>query len=87
MGREDVVTWSSSSIGAWIGSGPVETRCGASSTPKGTGGGLRIFGKTFGDYLRFAAGIVALVVVVGVARLASSLAGVPVSSAKFMSGA
>ena len=48
---------------------------------------MRIFGKTFGDYLRFAAGIVALVVVVGVARLASSLAGVPVSSAKFMSGA
>jgi len=46
---------------------------------------MRIFGKTFGDYLRFAAGIVALVVVVGVARLALSLAGVPVSSAKFVS--
>ena len=46
---------------------------------------MRIFGKTFGDYLRFAAGVVALVVVVGVARLALSLAGVPVSAAKFFS--
>jgi hypothetical protein len=46
---------------------------------------MRIFGKAFADYLRFAAGIVALVVVVGVARLALSLAGVPVSSARFVS--
>jgi hypothetical protein len=46
---------------------------------------MRIFGKTFGEYLRFAAGVVALVVVVGVARLVLSLAGVPVSAAKFLS--
>jgi hypothetical protein len=46
---------------------------------------MRIFGKTFGDYLRFAAGVVGLVVVVGVARLVLSLAGVPVSAAKFFS--
>jgi hypothetical protein len=46
---------------------------------------MRIFGKTFGDYLRFAAGVVGLVVVVGVARLVLSLAGVPVSAAKFVS--
>jgi hypothetical protein len=46
---------------------------------------MRIFGKTFSEYLRFAAGVVALVVVVGVARLVLSLAGVPVSAAKFLS--
>ena len=38
---------------------------------------MRIFGKTMGEYLRFAAVILALVVVVGVARLALDLAGVP----------
>ena len=46
---------------------------------------MRIFEKTLGDYLRFAAGVVALVVVVGVARLVLSMAGVPVSAAKFVS--
>jgi len=46
---------------------------------------MRIFGKTLGEYLRFAAGVVALVVVVGLTRLALSLAGVPVSAAKFVS--
>lgn len=46
---------------------------------------MRIFGKTLGDYLRFAVGIVALVVVVGVARLVLSMAGVPVSTVKFLS--
>jgi hypothetical protein len=46
---------------------------------------MRIFGKTIGEYLRFAAGVIALVVVVGAARLALSLAGVPVSAAKFVS--
>ena len=45
---------------------------------------MRIFGKTVGDYLRFAAGVVALVVVVGVARLALDLGGVPVSSVRFV---
>jgi hypothetical protein len=46
---------------------------------------MRIFGRTFGDYLRFATGIVALVVVVGVARLVLSMAGVPVPAVKFVS--
>jgi hypothetical protein len=46
---------------------------------------MRIFGKTLGDYLRFAAGVVALVVVVGVARLALDLEGVPVSTVRFVS--
>jgi hypothetical protein len=46
---------------------------------------MRIFGKTIGEYLRFAAGIVALVVIVGVARLVLSMAGVPVSAVKFLS--
>jgi hypothetical protein len=46
---------------------------------------MRIFGKTLDDYLRFATGVVALVVVVGVARLVLSMAGVPVSAAKFVS--
>jgi hypothetical protein len=42
-------------------------------------------GRTFGDYLRFATGTVALVVVVGMARLALSMAGVPVAAARFVS--
>lgn len=46
---------------------------------------MRLFGKTIGEYLRFSAGVVALVVVVGVARLALSLAGAPVSTTKFVS--
>jgi hypothetical protein len=46
---------------------------------------MRIFGKTVGDYLRFAAGVVALVVVVGVARLALDLGGVPVSAVRLVS--
>jgi hypothetical protein len=46
---------------------------------------MRIFGKAFGDYLRFAAGVVALVVVVGLTRLVLSLAGAPVSAAKYVS--
>jgi hypothetical protein len=46
---------------------------------------MRIFGKTVGDYLRFGVGVVALVVVVGVARLALDLGGVPVSSVRFVS--
>ncbi len=46
---------------------------------------MRIFGKTMGEYLRFAAVILALVVVVGVARLALDLAGVPVSVVRFAS--
>src|SRR5262245_35967425 len=46
---------------------------------------MRIFGKTVGEYLRFAMGVVVPVVVVGVVRLALSLAGAPVSAAKFFS--
>jgi hypothetical protein len=46
---------------------------------------MRIFGKTIGEYLRFATGIVALVVVVGVTRLALSMAGLPVSTVRFVS--
>jgi hypothetical protein len=46
---------------------------------------MSIFGKSVGAYLRFAVGVVALVVVVGVARLALDMSGVPVSSVKFVS--
>jgi hypothetical protein len=46
---------------------------------------MRIFGKSLGDYLRFAAGVVVLVVIVGVARLVLSLAGAPVGTTKFLS--
>jgi hypothetical protein len=46
---------------------------------------MRIFGKTVGDYLHFAMGVVVLVVVVGLARLALSLAGAPVSAVKLVS--
>lgn len=46
---------------------------------------MRIFGRTLGDYLRFAAGVVALVVIVGVARLVLSLAGAPPDTTKFLS--
>jgi hypothetical protein len=46
---------------------------------------MKIFGKTVGEYLRFAAGVVALVVVVGLARLGLSMAGVPVGAVKWLS--
>jgi hypothetical protein len=47
---------------------------------------MRIFGKSFGEYLRFAAIVMALVAVVGFARLLLSLAGVPVvAAARFFS--
>jgi hypothetical protein len=46
---------------------------------------MRIFGKTLGEYVRFAWVVMALVVVVGVARLALSLAGLPVSGVKYFS--
>jgi hypothetical protein len=46
---------------------------------------MRIFGKTAGEYLRFAAGVIALLVLVGLARLVLSLADVPVSVVKFVS--
>ena len=46
---------------------------------------MRIFGKTLSEYLRFQAPILVLIVVVGLARLALSLAGVPNSAAKWLS--
>jgi len=46
---------------------------------------MRIFSKTAGEYVRFAAGVIALVVLTGVARLALSMAGAPVGVVKFVS--
>jgi hypothetical protein len=46
---------------------------------------MRIFGKTSVEYVRFAAGILALAVLVGAVRLVLSLAGAPVSVVKFFS--
>jgi len=44
-----------------------------------------IFGKSLSDYVSFEKGFLILVVVVGLARLALSLLGVPNSTAKFVS--
>jgi len=46
---------------------------------------MNIFGKSLSDYVRFERGFLILVLVVGVARLALSLLGVPNSTAKFLS--
>lgn len=46
---------------------------------------MRIFGKSLSDYVRFERVFLILVLVVGVARLALSLLGVPNSTAKFLS--
>jgi hypothetical protein len=46
---------------------------------------MRIFGKTIGDYLRFAAPVLAVVAGVGVVRLALSMGGLPVDRVKFVS--
>ena len=46
---------------------------------------MNIFGKSLSDYVRFERGFLILVVVVGIARLALSLLGVPNSTAKFLS--
>lgn len=46
---------------------------------------MRIFGRTAGEYVRFAAGIIVLAVLVGLARLALSMAGAPVSVVRFVS--
>ena len=46
---------------------------------------MRIFGKSLSDYVSFEKGFLILVVVVGLARLALSLLGVPNSTAKFVS--
>jgi hypothetical protein len=46
---------------------------------------MRIFGKSFSEYVRFQKIILWLIVVVGVGRLALSLGGVPNSTAKWVS--
>lgn len=47
---------------------------------------MRIFGKSLAEYARFESGFLLLVLVVGVARLAASLLGVPTNSqVKFLS--
>lgn len=46
---------------------------------------MKIFGKTLGEYLRFQRVILALILVVGLARLVLSLAGVPNDVARWLS--
>src|SRR5262245_45746270 len=46
---------------------------------------MKIFGKTISEYVSFAKGILILVLVVGLARLILSLAGVANSADKFLS--
>jgi hypothetical protein len=46
---------------------------------------MKIFGKSLSDYARFESGFLILVLVVGVARLAASLLGVPNAKVKFLS--
>jgi len=46
---------------------------------------MNIFGKSLSDYVKFEGGFLILVLVVGLARLALSLVGVPNSTAKFLS--
>ena len=46
---------------------------------------MKIFGKSISDYIRFERGFLILVLIVGLARLALSLLGVPNSTAKFLS--
>ena len=46
---------------------------------------MQIFGKSFSEYVRFEKIILWLIVVVGLGRLALSLAGVPNSAAKWLS--
>jgi hypothetical protein len=46
---------------------------------------MKIFGKPLSEYFAFQSWFIVLIVVVGVARLALSLAGVPASSVKWVS--
>ena len=46
---------------------------------------MKIFGKSFSEYARFEKVILWLIVIVGLGRLALSLAGVPNSAAKWLS--
>ena len=46
---------------------------------------MKIFGKAFGEYVAFSKWVLVFILVVGVARLALSLAGVPNSTGKWLS--
>ncbi|HSE36740.1 MAG TPA: hypothetical protein VLG74_05500 [Blastocatellia bacterium] len=46
---------------------------------------MKIFGKSLSEYFRFQKVILWLIVIVGVGRLALSLAGVPISTARWLS--
>ena len=46
---------------------------------------MKIFGKSFSQYVTFEKGFLILVLVVGLARLALSLAGLPNATVKFVS--
>ena len=46
---------------------------------------MNIFGKRLAEYVAFSKGFLALILVVGIARLALSLGGVPNSTAKWLS--
>jgi hypothetical protein len=46
---------------------------------------MKIFGKSLADYVKFEKGFLILILVVGVARLAASLLGVPNATVKFLS--
>jgi hypothetical protein len=46
---------------------------------------MTIFGKSISEYYQFAKGILVLIVLVGIGRLALSLGGVPISIAKWLS--
>ena len=46
---------------------------------------MKIFGKSFSEYVSFEKGFLILILVVGFARLGLSLAGVPNATVKFVS--
>jgi hypothetical protein len=46
---------------------------------------MTVFGKSISEYYRFAKGILVLIVLVGIGRLALSLGGAPISVAKWVS--
>jgi hypothetical protein len=46
---------------------------------------MTIFGRSISEYYQFAKGILVLIVLVGIGRLALSLGGVPISIAKWLS--
>jgi hypothetical protein len=58
---------------------------GYGSAAKTEGGKMKIFGKTLGEYIRFQKPFLVLILVVGLARLALSLAGAPNSAVRWLS--